>query len=201
MPDDMKEAKYDSKDYDSGRVAKQLDAQSLIELMEIAEKLKKAMQMGDQQTLKGMEHNKALLAMLAEYLIANIDNPNIDQELLVYIQKFLGVNLSKKKEKDKELEEEREEELTEEQKKHKQRMAIYEIYKAMNPNRIAGETQLENFINNVQVHGMKTALKNEGKEYAVQMNTSELGNLQSNANKMQAAVRQSGAQKGGGMSR
>ena len=88
MPDEPKEAKYDSTEYDSARTARRLDAQSLIELMEIAEKLRKAMQMGDQQVLKGMEHNKALLAMLAEYLIANIDNPNIDQELLVIYTKI-----------------------------------------------------------------------------------------------------------------
>ena len=80
-------------------------------------------------------------------------------------------------------------------------MAIYEIYKAMNPNRLAGETQLENFINNVQVHGIKTALQNEGKEYAKEISTTELGTLQSNTGKAAAAIRQSGAQKGGGMGR
>ena len=54
-------------------------------------------------------------------------------------------------------------------KKHKhsfreflRRMATYELYKAMNPNQIAGETKEENFINNAILRGVKKALKYEG---------------------------------------
>lgn len=54
-------------------------------------------------------------------------------------------------------------------KKHKhafreflRRMATYELYKAINPNQIAGETKEENFINNAILRGVKKALKYEG---------------------------------------
>lgn len=42
------------------------------------------------------------------------------------------------------------------------KQAIYELYKMLNPRRIAGETKLENFINNVVVRGVEIASKYEG---------------------------------------
>lgn len=52
------------------------------------------------------------------------------------------------------------------EKKYKEflmRMVIYEMYKIINPNRIAGETAIENFINNVRFRGLKFALQHEVK--------------------------------------
>jgi hypothetical protein len=42
------------------------------------------------------------------------------------------------------------------------RFIIYEVYKIMNPKRIAGETKVANFINNMIVGGLKRAVKYEG---------------------------------------
>ncbi len=42
------------------------------------------------------------------------------------------------------------------------RFVIYEIYKIMNPKRIAGETKTSNFTNNMITGGLKRALKYEG---------------------------------------
>ncbi|MGV2431886.1 MAG UNVERIFIED_CONTAM: DUF5394 family protein [Rickettsiaceae bacterium] len=42
------------------------------------------------------------------------------------------------------------------------RFAIYEIYKMMNPRRIAGETAKDNFISNVFLYGLKVAMRYEG---------------------------------------
>ena len=171
----LKETIHDTKDYDSAKAAKKLSSEALIGLLAIAEKLKLAMRSQDEEILKDMQRNKALLVMLAEYLVLNIDNPNVDTELLSYIQKFLGIKLEKGEEK--EQEEEREEELTEEQKLQKQRLMAYEVYKVVNPNRLAGETEFDNFLNNVKTHGMKVALQNEGKEYAAHLSRSTLDNL------------------------
>ena len=42
------------------------------------------------------------------------------------------------------------------------RFVIYEIYKFLNPRRIAGETKKENFIKNFIIRGEKIARKFEG---------------------------------------
>ena len=47
-------------------------------------------------------------------------------------------------------------------KKLMMQFAIYELYKAVNPHRIAGETRLENFISNAVLRGVKEAIKYEG---------------------------------------
>jgi ribosomal protein S20 len=47
-------------------------------------------------------------------------------------------------------------------KKLLERFAIYEIYKVMNPRRIAGESGAINFINNMIIGGLKRASKYEG---------------------------------------
>lgn len=44
------------------------------------------------------------------------------------------------------------------------RSIIYEIYKALNPRKIAGETSLENFINNTIIRGIRDGLKYSGKK-------------------------------------
>lgn len=42
------------------------------------------------------------------------------------------------------------------------KFAIYEIYKVMNPHRIAGETKKENFVSNYITGGLRKAIKYEG---------------------------------------
>lgn len=43
------------------------------------------------------------------------------------------------------------------------RLATYEVYKIMNPRRLAGETKLENFVNNIITSGIKFAEEYESK--------------------------------------
>ncbi|MBN9542218.1 MAG: DUF5394 family protein [Alphaproteobacteria bacterium] len=50
-----------------------------------------------------------------------------------------------------------------EHKKHLLEMAIYEFYKFIHPQAIAGETALENFINNMVIGGLQYAMKHEAK--------------------------------------
>lgn len=55
------------------------------------------------------------------------------------------------------------------------RFVIYELYKVLNPKRIAGETKAENFINNVITSGMKQARKFEGgKDNEIKQHSPEL---------------------------
>ncbi len=42
-------------------------------------------------------------------------------------------------------------------------LAVYEIYKCMNPNRLAGETKKDNFIHNVIIRGAKYAMQKASK--------------------------------------
>ncbi len=44
------------------------------------------------------------------------------------------------------------------------RFAVYEIYKVMNPHRIAGETKKENFVNNFVTGGIRKAMRYDAKE-------------------------------------
>lgn len=44
------------------------------------------------------------------------------------------------------------------------RFAVYEIYKVMNPHRIAGETKRQNFVNNYITGGLKNAMHYDPKE-------------------------------------
>ncbi len=156
-----------------------LPAKDLAQLLAIAEELKNAISMNDEQKLKSMEQSKHLMFVLLEYLILNMDNPSIDAELIALLQRFLGIDLEKdKKEKDEEelLEYE---EMSKEQKDHIHRQMIYEIYKMLNPNRLAGETALENFMNNVVRYGVQEAMQHEGKEFAKYFNEKDLENISS----------------------
>ncbi len=162
----------------SKRVSR-LPAKDLAELLAIAEKLKKAISSNNAQELKSLEQSKHLMFVLLEYLILNIDNPSIDAELIAMLLRYLGIDLGKEK-KEKEEEELLEyEEMSKEQKEHIHRMMIYEIYKMLNPNRIAGETALENFMNNVMRYGIKEAMQHEGKEFAKYFNSKDLENIES----------------------
>ncbi len=156
-----------------------LPAKDLAQLMAIAQELKKAMESGDEQKVKSLEQNKHLLLTLLEYLILNIDRADIDPALIAILQRFLGIDFGKdKKERDEEelLEYE---EMSKEQKEHIHRIMVYEIYKTLNPNQLAGETALENFISNVRRYGIAEAMQHEGKEFANQFNKKDLENIES----------------------
>lgn len=175
-----------------------IDPKELQKLLKMAYELKNAMETGDLEKLKILEQSRALLAMLLEYLILNIGNPNVDVELINLLARFLGLDL--KRDKEKELEEEREEELTKEEKERRHRLMIYEIYKILNPRRLAGETDIDNFINNVRTRGVSVAVKYEGAEFAKYFDLKELENLESHSHGFRAALVKAGF-KGGGIER
>jgi hypothetical protein len=165
------------------RKINRMSAQDLAQLLAIAEELRRAIELGDDQKVKALESSKHLLAILMEYLIQNIDNPSVDPSLIALLQKFLGID--RKKDKKKATgEEEKEEELdfegmSKEQKAHIYRMMVYEIYKVLNPHRIAGETPIENFIHNVQRYGIKEALNHEGSEFVKNFREEDLEKIES----------------------
>ena len=169
--------------------------EQLDKLLLLAYELKQAIQRNDVQKLKEIERQKSLLIMLLEYLILNINNPTLDLSIVHFLQMFLG----KSKSKDTELEEEisPEDELSKEEKERRHRLMIYEVYKVMNPNRLAGETGIENFINNVITRGIKTAMKYEGANFAKLFDEKELENLESHKHSFAQMLRDGGV-KGGG---
>ncbi len=179
------------------RDVKDLTPEELLQLLEIARVLRMAMERNDQEKLKELEHSRPMLLMLLEYLIINSDNPNIDQGMVLLLEKFLGISLSKNKDKDKDLEEEREEELSEEEKKRRMQHMMYEVYKTLNPHQIAGETAMQNFIDNVRTRGIKVAMQHEGKEFASQFRPGDLKNLESYKHSFVSALAKEG-HKGGG---
>ena len=158
---------------------KDLSSEDLLECLRIGYVLKKAIETNDLSKQKELENSAPKLLMLLEYLILNLDNPNIDTSLIPTIERFLGISLKKEKEEAQELEEEKEDELSKEEKSRRLRLAVYEIYKILNPNRLAGETHIENFINNVITRGMKVAMEYEGKEFAKHFSKEDLKNVES----------------------
>lgn len=146
------------------RFTKKLDPNTLIELLSIAKQLRDAIEKGDTEKLESLGSQKTLLLMLLEYLVLNIDNPNIDKTLIRFLELFLNIKIKKKK-REEEQEEEKEEELTKSEKERRRQIIWYEVYKVLNPQRIAGETEVENFINNVRTRGIVEALKYEGAKY------------------------------------
>ena len=52
-------------------------------------------------------------------------------------------------------------------KKLMKQFAIYEMYKAINPNRIAGESKLDNFISNAILRGVKSAKSYAGSKFVL----------------------------------
>lgn len=176
---------------------KSLSSEELLQLLEIARVLRMAMERNDQEKLKELEHSRPMLLMLLEYLIINSDNPNIDQSMILLLERFLGINLNKSKDKDEELEEEKEEELSEEEKKRRMQIMMYEVYKTLNPHQIAGETAIQNFIDNVRTRGIKVAMQHEGKEFANQFRPGDLKNLESYKHSFVNALAKEG-HKGGG---
>lgn len=170
----------------------------LEKLLKLAYELKLAMQSGDVEKLKVLEQSRGMLISLLEFLILNLGGQDVDVEMINLIAKFLGIDLHKERED--ELEEEKEEELTKAEKERRHRLMIYEIYKMLNPNRLAGETSLENFINNVKTRGINTALRYEGAEHVKGFKAKELDNLESHNHGFRAALVKAGF-KGGGIER
>lgn len=168
----------------------------LAELLAIAEELKKAVVGNDAHKLQALEQSKHLLFVLLEYLILNMDNASVDATLIALLQRFLGVDLEKDKKKEEEelLEYE---EMSAEQKAHIHRAMIYEIYKVLNPNRLAGELPIENFINNVRKYGIAEAMQHEGKEFAKYFNIKDLENIESHRFSFTESLAKGGIKSGG----
>ena len=123
-----------------------LSEKDLEEYISIVNKLAKQLNQGEVNEAE-LNASREKLTALLEYLVLNLDGPNIDPQLLIFLQKLLGI--------------------------------VYEVYKILNPNRLAGETTLENFINNVQARGVKVALEYEGKEFEKMFDKKDLENLES----------------------
>ncbi|AZL15414.1 DUF5394 family protein [Rickettsiales endosymbiont of Stachyamoeba lipophora] len=69
------------------------------------------------------------------------------------------------------------------------RAFVYEFYKFVNPNQIAGETKMDNFINNVVYGGVKYAVKHAGKEYIQDKEAmSQVNQMVKNINKSNVGI-------------
>lgn len=81
-----------------------------------------------------------------------------EKNMLAYLKKMLGMDYSQKQERKQEYET-----LNRKAKKEYTRLLklfiIYEIYKITNPQQLAGETELDNFINNTLTRGLDYAKK------------------------------------------
>jgi hypothetical protein len=171
-----------------------LDTASFLKLLQIAYNLKRAFQSKQGMSRETIEQHIPMMAMLFEYIVRKLDKNSLDVELLRFLEEFLGIKFKEKeKDKDEEKEHEEEEELSKEEKDRRFRLAMYEIYKLMNPRQLAGETALDNFINNVRTRGVGEALKYEGSEYATEFKLSELQNLESHKFAFNQELRDNGA--------
>lgn len=164
--------------YSDNKKIEDLDPKILSEAIEIARKLQSSSSEGHFSEQDLIQHKK-IFAKLLEYLILNQDNPNIDISLIQFLERALGITKSKEKDKNKEHEEEKEEELSEEQKRLRYQQIMYEAYKILNPERIAGETSLENFISNVITRGIEVAREYDGAQYEKDFSKKEIDNLDS----------------------
>ena len=180
-------------EYNDTRKIEDLDPRVLAEAIEIARKLQANASDGSIISEDITKH-KGILAKLLEYLILNQNNPNMDLSLIQFLEKALGITKSKKKDKDKdkELEEEKEEELSEEQKKIRYQQIMYEAYKILNPERIAGETSLENFLSNVITRGIEVAREYDGAQYENNFSKKEIQDLDSNKESFVDKLKSSG---------
>ena len=179
---------------DSGRFEKNLSSEDLKKILDIAYSLKNAV--GSKKYHEIDQHQRSMLIYILGYLLANINNPQIDKDLLEFLLNICGYNITK--DKDKELEEEeKEQELEEKDKERRNRLAAYEVYKILNPHQLAGETALENFVNNMVTRGIKVALKYEGKQFAESFEKSDLAKLESHKTNFVNSIKNEGF-KGGG---
>lgn len=180
-------------------MANSMSAEDLLQLLSIAYQLQKALAHGDQETAESLAKNREKLLQLLEYMVQNLDNPNIDKSLLPMLQQMLGIDIRDVAEK-LELEEEKEEKLSKEERERRNKLLAYEVYKMVNPHRLAGESALDNFISNVKLRGFKEAMKYEGKEYSKDFEKKDLENLESHQHTFVDAVTKAGS-RGGGLTR
>lgn len=147
----------DSRDFISRLKASSVSPEDLLKFHNIINELPNA-----EDLPASIQLNKEFLLRMLEYFVDNMDNPNIDPLLLQLLCLYLGIK-PRLAEKKKEIAIEEEwEELTEEERKRLLLLIFYEAYKIINPNRIAGETAAENFLNNVLYRGLRKALEIEG---------------------------------------
>jgi hypothetical protein len=184
---------------DNAQKVENLDPQVLAEAIGIARKLQAKIDSGSGESVSKDDilKHKGILIKLLQYLILNQNNPNMDMSLVLFLEKLLNIDRSKDKDKNKEQEEEKEEKLTEEQKKLRYQRIAYEAYKILNPERIAGETSLENFISNVVTRGIQIAREYDGAEYEKDFTKKDLGDLESYKESFVEKLKSSG-HKGGG---
>lgn len=179
--------------------ADQLSAEDLLALLNVAYQLQKALAHGDTEVAEQLAKRREELLQLLEYMVANIDNPNIDRSLLPMLQQMLGIDV---RDVAKELAErdEEDQEKTKEEIERINKVMIYEIYKIVNPHQLAGETSMENFISNVKTRGIKEAMKYEGAEHAKDFHKDDLKNLEGYRHSALDAIHKAGS-RGGGLGR
>jgi len=172
-----------------------LDAKSLLGMLDAVYELRKIIESDSDGMQDAIDKYRPMLLILMEYLALNVNNPNIDLQILHFLEKIFGK--VKKKEKSKEEELGIDDELTKEEKKRRVKLAMYEIYKITNPRQLAGESSMENFVNNVKARGMAAACKYEGKEYAASFAMKEITNLESYKDFMAKGVKDFGSRGSG----
>ncbi len=114
------------------------------------------------------------LLMLLEYFSGNPQIAERHTDLMMFIYSILGLNKAKAPEERETLQQKEADRIEREFEDLKARLAMYEFYKIVNPNRIAGETERENFINNVHVRGLTQALILEGTKSPQFFNVKEM---------------------------
>ena len=152
---------------------------NLLKAMGITKRLMENMNRSKEELQAEIEKHRDALEKLLEYLILGLDNPNLDLSLLEFLCRLLGIHTSKLRKKREELEHEHEHEMTEEERKNYMKWIIYEAYKIINPNRIAGETDLENFISNITTRGIEEARKytSHSEKYEQELGAGVIANL------------------------
>lgn len=110
----------------------------------------------------GMEERK--IAKDIAKLTRDITAEKINKKSPEQKDEFKGAKLDKQKDDNKNITDKSKEDL----KQNIKRFAIYEVYKVMNPRRIAGETKKDNYQHNMMIGGEKLASKHTGgKEHEV----------------------------------
>ncbi|MFN7039132.1 MAG: DUF5394 family protein [Alphaproteobacteria bacterium] len=104
-----------------------------------------------------LEELKKIISALSELGLSQEES--LEYIINNFLKSFNNLSKNHRKEKDNFTLTERDRKRIQEE---LERIAIYEEYKALNPNRIAGETKLDNFIHNMKIGGMKRASKYEG---------------------------------------
>lgn len=136
------------------------------------------------------EHTREILKQLLEQLILS----SASDEEISRIYELLS-ELCAALEVDNPLLEELQEELvelSEEEKQRRHRLMIYEVYKVLNPRQLAGETSIENFINNVIVRGLDEALKYAGYQHSKHFSVDDIEALESHSRLFVDALKREG---------